>query len=176
MSTTKAEPLASLQSFSAQERSELSRLLTPRLTKYIPWQPTETQAAFLVLDCGEALYGGAAGGGKSVALLMAALQYVDVPGYNALLLRRTFAALSKPGALIDLAHDWLQGTDATWNEQQKGGASPRARRCPSATSTPRATSTSTGRGVPVRRVGQADAVHRDAVQSTSSRAGAAPMR
>jgi predicted phage terminase large subunit-like protein len=50
---------------------------------------------------------------------MAALQYVDVPGYHALLLRRTFAALSKPGALIDLAHDWLQGTDATWNEQQK---------------------------------------------------------
>ena len=79
----------------APEFSELLRLLTPRLTKYIPWQPTETQAAFLLLDCGEALYGGAAGGGKSVALLMAALQYVDVPGYNALLLRRTFAALSK---------------------------------------------------------------------------------
>lgn len=89
------------------------------MTKYIPWQPTETQAAFLLLDCREALYGGAAGGGKSVALLMAALQYVDVPGYNALLLRRTFAALSKPGALIDLAHDWLQGTDATWNESLK---------------------------------------------------------
>lgn len=67
----------------------------------------------------EVLYGGAAGGGKSVALLAAALQYVDVPGYHALLLRRTFAALSKPGALIDLAHDWLQGTDAQWNEQRK---------------------------------------------------------
>lgn len=119
MSTTKDAPLGFSESFSAPEFSELSRLLTPRLTKYIPWQPTETQAAFLLLDCGEALYGGAAGGGKSVALLMAALQYVDVPGYNALLLRRTFAALSKPGALIDLAHDWLRGTDATWNEQLK---------------------------------------------------------
>lgn len=98
---------------------ELAKLFTPRLNKYIPIQPTDAQAAFLLLDCREALYGGAAGGGKSVALLAAALQYVDVPGYNALILRRTFAALSKPGALIDLAHEWLQGTDAVWNETRK---------------------------------------------------------
>lgn len=95
--------------------AELARLLTPRLNKYIKWAPTETQTAFLLLDCAEALYGGAAGGGKSVALLSAALQYVDVPGYHALLLRRTFAALMKPEALIPLSHEWLQGTDAHWN-------------------------------------------------------------
>lgn len=121
---TRAQLLAGLASFDLstlgeEQFAELARLLTPRTTKYIPWTPTETQAAFLLLDGREAMYGGAAGGGKSVALLMAALQYVDVPGYHALLLRRTFAALAKPGALIDLAHEWLQGTDATWNEQRK---------------------------------------------------------
>jgi len=65
------------------------------------------------------LYGGAAGGGKSSCLLMLALDYVDVPGYAALLLRRTYQDLKKPGALIDRAHQWLSGTAARWNEQTK---------------------------------------------------------
>jgi predicted phage terminase large subunit-like protein len=50
---------------------------------------------------------------------MAALQYVDVPGYAALLLRRTYADLSLPGALMDRAADWLQPTDAHWNDNEK---------------------------------------------------------
>ena len=53
----------------------------------------------------EALFGGAAGGGKSSALLMSALQYVDVPGYSAILFRKTFADLSLPGALMDRANE-----------------------------------------------------------------------
>ena len=46
---------------------------------------------------------------------MAALQYIDVPGYRALLFRRTFADLNLPGALMDRARDWLGGTPARWN-------------------------------------------------------------
>lgn len=97
---------------------ELRRLVVPKLTRYIPHEPRPKQAAFLLLDAKDALYGGAAGGGKSDALLMAALQYVDVPGYSALLVRRTYAELSKPGALLDRSHEWLAPTDAKWNGEK----------------------------------------------------------
>lgn len=97
----------------------LQRLAIPKLTEYIPHFPTPRQAAFLLLENREAFYGGAAGGGKSDALLMAALQYVDEPGYAALLLRRTFADLALPEALMDRAGEWLSGTDAKWNGQHK---------------------------------------------------------
>jgi len=40
---------------------------------------------------------------------MAALQYVNEPGYAALLLRRTFKALTLPEALLDRARMWLMG-------------------------------------------------------------------
>jgi hypothetical protein len=56
---------------------------------------------------------------NSSCLLMAALEYVKVKGYSALLLRRTYADLSKPGALMDRAHQWLKQTTAKWNEQKK---------------------------------------------------------
>ena len=67
----------------------------------------------------EAFYGGAAAGGKSDALLMAALQYVDVPGYAAILFRRTYKDLALPGALMDRAAAWLAGTAATWDGAEK---------------------------------------------------------
>ena len=94
-------------------------LLTPKLTKYIPHQPTPKQAAFLWLKCRDAFYGGSAGGGKSDALLMAGLQYVDVPGYSALILRDSFKNLTMPGALLDRADEWLQDTDAHWDGDAK---------------------------------------------------------
>lgn len=87
--------------------------------KYIPHDPTPKQAEFLLFEGREALYGGAAGGGKSDALLMAALQYVETPNYAAILFRKSYTDLAMPGALMDRAHEWLDGTDAKWNEKKK---------------------------------------------------------
>jgi PBSX family phage terminase large subunit len=100
------------------------RLATYRVTveenRWIKHPPTLKQQQALLLDhVQEILYGGAAGGGKSEWLLMEALKYVDQPGYSALLLRRNLTDLALPGALIDRAHEWLQGTTARWSEKDK---------------------------------------------------------
>jgi hypothetical protein len=87
----------------------------PALAKYCPHDPSlnPRQAAFLWLPNREAFYGGAAGGGKSDAVLAGALQYADVPGYAAILFRRTYTDLSLPGAIMARSEEWLRGSDAT---------------------------------------------------------------
>ena len=53
---------------------------------------------------------------NSSALIMAALQFVDVPNYSAILFRRTYADLALPGALMDRFRDWtMQYDDVHWN-------------------------------------------------------------
>jgi predicted phage terminase large subunit-like protein len=83
---------------------------------YCPEEPSINQKVFLRTNAIEALFGGAAGGGKSSALLMSAMQYVDIPGYSAILFRRTFADLSLPGALMDRFKSWMAlYDDIHWN-------------------------------------------------------------
>lgn len=90
--------------------------LEPKKPLFCPESPSITQKVFLRTNAMEALFGGAAGGGKSSALLMSALQFVDTPGYSAILFRRTFADLSLPGALMDRFRSWIEGQDEIhWN-------------------------------------------------------------
>lgn len=97
----------------------LARVLaTVEANPFIPHSPTPQQALFLSLDCREAFYGGAAGGGKTDALLMGALQYVECSDYAALILMRSYADLVKPDAPIPRSHEWLGGTGARYNSQQ----------------------------------------------------------
>lgn len=81
---------------------------------YIPHVPFDAQIEFLELECPNALYGGAAGGGKSDALLMAALQFcndfagLSFRGYSALIVRRSLKELTLSGGLMDRALEWLR--------------------------------------------------------------------
>ena len=66
------------------------------------WTPQKKQAVFQSRPEYEALYGGAAGGGKSDALLTEALRQVHIPHYRALILRKTYPQLSE---LIDRSRE-----------------------------------------------------------------------
>src|SRR3990172_9475045 len=91
------------------------------LNKYVKHKPQilpdgrSPQTVFLFQDKREGMYGGACGGGKSDAILMAALQYANEKGYAAIIFRQTFTDLSEPGALIARSHEWLDDTDAHWD-------------------------------------------------------------
>jgi hypothetical protein len=96
----------------ARERAAIRELVT---IPHCPEIPTARQVDFLVDRSREALYGGAAGGGKSSALLMAALQFIDAPDYAAIIFRRRLTDLTLPGGLISRARAWI-GTAARWSE------------------------------------------------------------
>ena len=84
----------------------------PASKHYWPVEPTTKQAAALALyGVPDMLYGGAAGGGKSEFLLMAASQFADHPDSHALLLRKTYKDLTREDALMDRASKWWEHRD-----------------------------------------------------------------
>lgn len=115
---SKAPPL--MQQQILQQLAEHEPTASPAgLAMYCPHQPWAKQKLFLELDAKEVIYGGAAGGGKSDAILMAALQYAHVPGYSALILRKDSQRLWLSGGLIPRSQQWLAQSGATWNGTQK---------------------------------------------------------
>ena len=70
--------------------------------KNVVWSPQPRQAEFLKRGEYEAFYGGAAGGGKSDALLSEALRQVHIPHYRGIIFRKTFPQLSE---LVDRSNE-----------------------------------------------------------------------
>ncbi len=65
------------------------------------------QTAFYETTADIAIYGGAAGGGKSAACLIDAVRFIGkIPGYNCVFFRRTFPEIFNPGALFDESQRW----------------------------------------------------------------------
>jgi phage terminase large subunit-like protein len=120
-----------------KEREDLARAhfeafineeICPNLlgNRWIPSVPTPPQAHFLGMhsrvdtaEVSEGLYGGAAGGGKSEALLMGAAQYVEEPTFAGIMFRRTHTDLAQPGALMDRAMGWWIPAGAHWDGMNK---------------------------------------------------------
>ena len=101
------------------DSEQLDAALTLPPKRYCLHLPTPKQLAFLLCPRSEVFFGGAAGPGKTDALLMGALQLVEQPRYSALLLRRTFRQLNQSNSIMNRARQWLANSDAVWKEIDK---------------------------------------------------------
>jgi len=73
------------------------------------------QSAFLATSADIAIYGGAAGGGKTYALLLEAARHIDNPEYGGVIFRREAVQITNEGGLFD----------TSWQIYGELGATPR---------------------------------------------------
>ncbi len=87
---------------------------------YIPDAPSAAQLAFLESQNYRAAFVNGIGGGKTTALLMAALQYVDVPNYSALVMVHRLDSLFNPGGYVRMAMRWFRDAGVKTRSRIKG--------------------------------------------------------
>lgn len=70
----------------------------PETVQYIEAQQGP-QLTYLESSADIIIFGGGAGGGKTFIMLIDAARYVDIPGYSAVIFRRTYPQIKAPGGL-----------------------------------------------------------------------------
>lgn len=80
-------------------------------------RPQPAQERFLSSSADIVLYGGAAGGGKSFALILEGLRHAHVPGMTTVVFRRTMPQIRQPGGLWDTSQAIYPYTGAQSREQ-----------------------------------------------------------
>lgn len=88
-----------------------------RASAAVEWRPQPgKQTAFLASPADIAIYGGAAGGGKTWCLLIEPLRHISNPDFRAVIFRRTSPQISNPGGLWDEAQRLYPLLGATANQ------------------------------------------------------------
>lgn len=72
-------------------------------TSYISPQPGP-QTLFMCSPADIVIYGGAAGGGKTYALLMEGLRHKDIAGFSGVIFRKNYTQITSSGGLWDASH------------------------------------------------------------------------
>lgn len=97
--------------------------IQPELDPTLEFRPhAGPQEAFLSTLADIAIYGGAAGGGKTTGIIWEAARYVHVPGFNGVIFRRTHPEIINPGGLWDESEIYYpalggipKSSSTTWN-------------------------------------------------------------
>lgn len=80
-------------------------------------KPQKVQLKFLSSKADIGILGGAAGGGKTWALLMEPLRHIHNPKFSAIVFRRESRQIHLPGGLFDTALELYPGLGATFRQQ-----------------------------------------------------------
>jgi predicted phage terminase large subunit-like protein len=74
------------------------------------------QEKFFYSEADVAFFGGAAGGGKTFVSVSLPLKYLNVPGFKAVIFRKTAGEITQPGALWDEAANLYSGLNCKANQ------------------------------------------------------------